>query len=80
MHTETQSLADGSGGRKTKGRMLLLVILRSTTREELASKLGYSSEFVGLVANGKRRPVLWRCVTAFERTCGIPPQSWNQRL
>lgn len=77
--TSTRSVADGSGGLRSKGRNALLAILQTPgmTEEKVSKVVKCSAEFISLVASGKRKPQRWALRVAFENKLGILCQSWD---
>jgi hypothetical protein len=71
---------DASGGRKSKGRDVLLGILRTRTEADVAQELGCSREFVSLVSSGKKRPGRWLLVERFRVKLGIEPGWWDRTV
>lgn len=47
-------------------------------RKELARRLGCSSEFLTMIANGIRAPARYDLVEAFRKVAGIPPEAWAE--
>lgn len=68
-----------SGGRKSKGRSMLLDILQTRTREDVAREIRCTPEFVSMVASGKRNPARWRLVERMYVKLGIPRDAWEER-
>lgn len=73
------SIADASGGMRSKARTVLIKILNGEelNRRIMAKKVRCSAEFVGLCANGKRKPERWRLRVAFQRHYGILAEWWD---
>lgn len=67
---------DASGGRKSRGRSLLLKILETRTRESVAQDIRCTPEFVSLLASGKRKPARWQLMDRIASKLGIPRDSW----
>ena len=63
--------------RENDGRRQLLQILATTTRAEVARRLGYCRSIVGHWAAGEKTPGYW-ARRALERLYGIPMDAWDQ--
>jgi hypothetical protein len=75
-----QSVADASGGIRSRGRSALLLLLQAEgmTEEKVGKRVKCCAEFVSLVASGKRKPQRWRLRIAFEREYGILAHWWDE--
>lgn len=75
-----RSVADGSGGLRSKGRTALLAILQAPgmTEEKVSKVVKCSAEFISLVACGKRKPQRWALRVRFETGLGIAAPSWDE--
>jgi hypothetical protein len=71
------SLFDASGGRKSRGRTMLLEILKTKTREEVAREIRCSSEFVSMLSSGQRKPARWRLMDRIVLKFKIPREAWE---
>jgi hypothetical protein len=67
---------DASGGRKSKGRTMLLEILKTRTTVEVAREIGCSPEFVSMMSSGRRRPGHWILVSKMRAALGISGEDW----
>lgn len=68
---------DASGGRKSRGRTMLLKILEKRTREEVSREIGCSAEFVSLMASGQRTPSRWELIDRIATKLRIPRPAWK---
>jgi hypothetical protein len=67
---------DASGGRKSKGRTMLLEILKTRTIYDVASELHCSPQFVSFMSTGRRKPSRWELVQRMADRLGIAGEDW----